>query len=108
MADYMLLLSQSQARGGGSATLPLSVMDMSGAQRPSYTLRPGRDKLRISGLSNLRSAGPLSETQDVFRVKRTETSVERGGLIRTRIEFDGGTNLTDVLNARLSVVANIA
>lgn len=108
LADYMLVLSQDQARGGGSATLPLAVMDASGAPRQSYTLRAGRDKLRIGGLSNLRSAGPMSETQDVFRIKRSETTVERGGLIRTRIEFDGGTNLTDVLQARLAVVANIA
>ena len=106
--NFMLAISQTQARGGGSATLPGTVTDNNGNPRAAYLLKAGRDRIRISGLTNLRSASPLSEVQDLFRVARTETTVERGGLLRTRIDFDGGTNLTDVLQARLAVAANIA
>ena len=39
--------------------------------------------------------------RDVFRISRVETTVAKDGSMSTRAELDNGTNLLEVLQARL-------
>lgn len=107
-AGLALALSQRAARGGGWASLPQVVQTPSGP-RPSCLLRSGRDRLRLIGLPD---SGNLLETDtrryDTFHLRRVEVSVDDYGVPRTRVEFDGGGDLMEVLNARLSQPASRA
>lgn len=103
-----LLLAARAARGGGSATVPDTVMAASGPM-PAALLKAGRDRLRIR---DLRESGMLTESDtrrfDTFHVRRVETTLARGGHISTRVEFDGGADLLEVLQARLTMASVMA
>lgn len=100
---FALALALAGARGGGSGTVPASIAGPYGARRPACLLRSGRDRIRITDLPD---SGPLPESdanrQDSFLVRRVETTVKNGQPV-TRIEFDGGADLLDVLSARLAL-----
>lgn len=102
-AGFALALAQRASRGGGWAQLPAFVQTPTGP-RPSCLLRAGRDRLRVTGLPD---AGNLLETDtrryDTFHLKRVEVTVDDRGAPRTRVEFDGGGDLMEVLNARLAL-----
>jgi hypothetical protein len=60
-------------------------------------LRAGRDRIQIPDLPDSGSfTGPR---RDTFLVRRVETTVSNG-TASTRIEFDGGADLLEVLQAR--------
>lgn len=103
-----LKLALASARGGGSATLPLTVGLPGGGGKPACLLKAGRDRIRITDLPD---SGPLTATGsdrlDTFLVRRVETTVTNG-LPRTRVEFDGGADLLEVLQARLAVAQAVA
>lgn len=105
---FALGLSQIASRGAGQATLPLSVKLPNGASKPSCLLRPGIDRLRIVDLLD---GGPMLEQgtsrRDVFRISRIETTVSKDGSPNTRVELDQGTNLLEVLQARLALEAGV-
>ncbi len=103
---FILNLSQAASRGAGSCVLTDDVVT-EGGRKPSCLVKAGRDRIRINDLPD---PGYLHESDsrrfDTFRVKRVETTVERGGNARTRIEFDGGADLLEVLDARLSAATS--
>lgn len=100
---FALNLALAGARGGGSGEIPDQVAGTDGTRRPACLLRSGRDRIRITDLPD---AGPWPETdanrQDSFLVRRVETTVTNGQ-VSTRIEFDGGADLLEVLGARLAL-----
>lgn len=102
---FVLNLIQASARGAGSGTLADDVLTTSG-RKPSCLVKAGRDRIRVLDLPD---PGPLHETDprrfDTFRIRRVETTLERGGKPLTRIEFDGGADLIEVLTARLADAA---
>ena len=106
---FALRLSQQSARGGGSATLPSMIALPGGGFKPSSLLRAGRDRIRIL---DLRDAGALLQSDlrglDTFLIRRVETTIHPDGTPETRIEFDGGADLMEVLNARLAEAAVLA
>ncbi len=101
--SFALLLAQRTARGGGYCLLGDTVGLPGGGRKPACLLKAGRDRIRITDLPD---AGPLHESDsrryDTFHVRRCETSVVNG-VPQTRVEFDGGADLMEVLQARLAV-----
>jgi hypothetical protein len=106
---FALRLGLRTARGGGSAILPQYVSTPGGMQKPSCLLKAGRDRIRITDLPD---NGPSLETDtrrfDTFHVSRVEVTVDAAGVPQTRVEFDGGADLMEVLQARLAVAATLA
>jgi hypothetical protein len=102
---FALNLALAGARGGGSGTVPATIRLPGGGDKPACLLKSGRDKIRIL---NLTDSGSLTDSdsnrQDSFLVRRVETTV-KNGLPTTRIEFDGGADLLEVLQARLALAA---
>lgn len=97
-ASYVLSLDQSSTRGSGSCQLPIVLSD----GRPAHLLKAGRDKIQITDLSS--SGSKLAEAPssvDVYRISRVEVTVTNG-VPRTKIEFDQGADLIEVLQARLA------
>lgn len=103
-ARFALGLSQRAARGGGWATLPPYVQTP-GGPRPSCTLQAGRDRIRLLGIADPRSMLDDRLALDTFHLRRVEVTIGRGGAPQTRVEFDGGGDLMEVLNARLELAA---
>ncbi len=105
---FALALALAGARGGGSGTLPATVRLPGGGAKPACLLKAGRDRARILDLSD---SGALTaadaDRQDSFLVRRVETTVQ-DGTPATRVEFDGGADLLEVLQARLSLAATTA
>jgi hypothetical protein len=102
---FALNLALASARGGGSGTVPDTVTLPAGGRKPACLLKSGRDRIRILDLPG---SGSVTETdanrQDSFLVRRVETSVKKGKP-STRVEFDGGADLLEVLTARLALSA---
>lgn len=102
---FALQLALASARGGGSGIIADSVTLPTGGRKPACLLKSGRDRLRILDLPG---SGSLTETdanrQDSFLVRRVETTV-KNGQPSTRVEFDGGADLLEVLTARLVLSA---
>jgi hypothetical protein len=75
-----------------------------GGSKPACLLKAGRDRIRITDLPD---SGPLHETDtrrfDCFHVRRVETTEQPDGTQQTRVDFDGGADLMEVLQARLAV-----
>lgn len=98
--QFAMQLANNAARGAGSCTLPGTVSAL-GGRKPACLVRAGRDRIRITDLPD---PGPLHETDtrrfDTFRVRRVETTIQPGGQLDTRVEFDGGADLMEVLAAR--------
>lgn len=107
LGNFALSLAQAAQRGGGSALVPGMVMSGAG-RRPAELIRAGRDRIRITDLPD---PGPLHETDtrrfDTFRVRRVETTL-RDSVPQTRVEFDGGADLLEVLQARLADATQLA
>jgi hypothetical protein len=101
--SFALLLAQRTARGGGYCLLGDTVALPGGGRKPACLLKAGRDRIRITDLPD---SGPLHETDtrryDTFHVRRVETSIVNGQA-QTRVDFDGGADLMEVLQARLAV-----
>jgi hypothetical protein len=94
---FALLLARDSARGSGSCTVRDTVMLPGGGRKPAMLLRAGRDRIQIPDLPDSGSfTGPR---RDTFLVRRVETTVSNG-TASTRIEFDGGADLLEVLQAR--------
>lgn len=102
---FALQLALAGARGGGSGTIADSVTLPGGGRKAACLLKSGRDRLRILDLPG---SGSITETdanrQDSFLVRRVETNV-KNGQPTTRVEFDGGADLLEVLTARLAMSA---
>jgi hypothetical protein len=103
--QFALLLSQRTARGGGYAILPDTVALPGGGRKPACLLKSGRDRLRITDLPD---SGPLHEADsrryDTFHVRRVEMTIVNG-VPQTRVDFDGGADLMEVLQAREAAFA---
>jgi hypothetical protein len=101
--SFALLLAQRTARGGGYCLLGDTVALPGGGRKPACLLKAGRDRIRITDLPD---SGPLHEQDtrryDTFHVRRVETSIVNGQA-QTRVDFDGGADLMEVLQARLAV-----
>jgi hypothetical protein len=101
--SFALLLSQRTARGGGYCLLGDTVGLPGGGRKPACLLKAGRDRLRITDLPD---SGPLHETDsrrtDTFHIRRVETSIVNGRP-QTRVDFDGGADLMEVIAARAAV-----
>lgn len=104
-AGYALALAQRAARGGGWAVLPERVQTPSGPML-SCLLRAGRDRLRIAGLPDSGSLLDEDRSTDTFHLRRVESTLDEGGRISTRAEFDGGGDLLEVLGAQLANAMN--
>lgn len=103
LGQFALALSQASVRGAGSCTLPLMVRLPSGGTKPACLLKAGRDRIRIPDLPTI--GGVLARDAnryDTFLVRRVETTIDEHGVPRTRVEFDGGADLLDVLTGRLA------
>lgn len=100
-AGYALALSQRAARGGGWAVLPERVMTPAGPKL-SCLLRAGRDRLRIAGLPDGGSLLDEDRSTDTFHLRRVESTLDDSGHVSTRVEFDGGGDLLEVLGAQLA------
>ena len=102
---FALLLARDSARGSGSCTVRDTVMLPGGGRKPAMLLRAGRDRIQIPDLPDSGSfTGPR---RDTFLVRRVETTVSNG-TASTRIEFDGGADLLEVLQARTSAALEAA
>lgn len=108
LGNFALSLAQAAARGAGSASIPDTVRTPQG-RKPACLLRAGLDRLQVIDMPD---AGPIHESDtrryDNFRVRRVETTVTTGGKPQTRVEFDGGADLLEVLQARLAVAAGVS
>lgn len=106
--ETLLALWEQQARAAGPLTLPGNIQLPGGGTKPAHLLKAGIDRLQITDLPN---AGPWTETDtrrfDTFRIRRTESRVERGGRVVTSVELDAGADLVEVLNARLQDAVGI-
>lgn len=109
LANLALALAVANARGGGSASLRGDVRLAGGGHKPACLLRAGRDRIQIPDLLD---AGPLTgaagQRGDIFLVRRVESSLQADGSLATRIEFDQGADLLEVLQARLAIAAQVA
>lgn len=96
---FALLLARDSARGGGSCTVNDTVHLPGGGRKPAMLLRAGHDRIQIPDLPD---SGPMTgPRRDTFLVRRVETTVANGRA-QTRIEFDGGADLMEVLQARMA------
>ncbi len=96
---FALLLSRDSARGGGSCTVGDTVQLPGGGRKPAMLLRAGHDRIQIPDLPD---SGPITgQRRDTFLVRRVETTISAGRAL-TRIEFDGGADLMEVLQARMA------
>jgi hypothetical protein len=96
---FALLLARDSARGGGSCTVGDTVHLPGGGRKPAMLLRAGRDRIQIPDLPD---SGPMTgPRRDTFLVRRVETTIANGRA-QTRIEFDGGADLMEVLQARMA------
>lgn len=96
---FALLLARDSARGGGSCTVGDTVRLPGGGRKPAMLLRAGRDRIQIPDLPD---SGPITgQRRDTFLVRRVETTISAGRAL-TRIEFDGGADLMEVLQARMA------
>ncbi len=102
---FALLLARDSARGSGSCTVGDTVMLPGGARKPAMLLRAGRDRIQIPDLPD--SGSFSGERRDTFLVRRVETTIQ-DGRASTRIEFDGGADLMEVLNARTAMALSAA
>lgn len=103
LGQFALNLAQQSARGSGSAVLPDTVRLPGGGRLPACLLKAGRDRIRIADLPVV--GGFLaSDTRryDTFLIRRVETTIDEYGTPRTRVEFDQGADLLEVLVARLT------
>jgi hypothetical protein len=104
-----LALAQTVQRGGGSAVFTRDVGTAGGGTKHPCLLRSGRDRLRITDLPD---SGPVNTIDtrryDTFHIRRVETTITRGQIPSTRVEFDDGADLLEVLQARLAVAATIS
>lgn len=99
----VLLLSQRSQRGAGSLTIRGDVRLPGGGTKPAALLKAGRDRIRIPDIPD----GGSFTTQDTrrydtFMVRRVEWTLGDGGDLVTRVDFDGGNDLLEVLNARVA------
>lgn len=102
---FALLLARDSARGSGSCTVGDTVHTPGGGRKPAMLLRAGRDRIQIPDLPDSGSfTGPR---RDTFLVRRVETTIS-DGRASTRIEFDGGADLMEVLQARTSAALEAA
>lgn len=105
---FALALEEQQSRGVGSVTLPRTVITDTGP-KGAHLLKSGVDRLRVLGLPN---AGPLvapdSRRFDTFRIRRVSTTWSENGTPTTTAELDAGSNLLEVLQARLQLAGAIA
>lgn len=103
-----LALALASARGSGWAILPDAVTVPGGGRKPACLLKAGRDRIRISDIPRLSSLVDAATQFDTFRISRVEPTIDAHGIPRTRVEFDGGADLMEVLNARLAIAATVA
>jgi hypothetical protein len=107
--NIALALAQTAQRGSGSVVLTGPIGGSGFVRKDPATLKAGRDRLRIVDLPD---AGRVSEADtrryDIFHIRRVETSVQRGQTPSTRVEFDGGADLLEVMQARFAVAAIVA
>lgn len=100
---FALRLAQRAARTGGTVTLKGDVRLPGGGTMPAALLRAGRDRVRLLGLND---GGDLfaSDTRsiDTFLVRRVECTATKDGMLSTRVDFDEGVDLMEVLTARLT------
>lgn len=105
---YALRLANAGQRGSGSAILPDFVALSTGGRKPASLLKAGRDRLRVLDIPD---AGSLFEGDtrryDTFRIQRVETTFVNGQP-RTRVEFDTGADLLEVLQAQLAAAVGNA
>lgn len=97
---YALKLAQASQRGGGSVTVSGAVHEPGGGSRQATLLRAGRDRIRVPELNDGSYFVSDTRSLDAFQVERVETTVT-GGRASTRVEFDTGADLMEVLNARI-------
>lgn len=99
---FALLLAASSARAGGSCTVGDTVHLPGGGRLPAILLKAGRHRIQIPDLPDSGSMTEMGTRRDTFLIRRVETTVQ-GGRMSTRIEFDGGADLLEVLNARTAM-----
>lgn len=96
---FALLLARDSAKGGGSCVVGDTVHLPGGGRKPAMLLRAGHDRIQIPDLPD---SGPMTgQRRDTFLVRRVETTIA-SGRAQTRIEFDGGADLMEVLQARMA------
>jgi hypothetical protein len=101
--DFVLLLSQMNARATGSAVMRGNVLTPSGPM-PAMLLRPGLDRLGIPDLPDLPLFGG---SRREFIVKRVESTASREG-VSTTAELGTGANLIETLQARIELATALA
>lgn len=105
---FYLALQERQARANGSATLPDVVQTFESSQEiPAFYLRAGLHRLKITDLPNFGVYTDLSSL-NTFRLKRVETTIGDNGVPSTKVEFDAGADLLEVMQARLSLLTGLA
>jgi hypothetical protein len=104
---FALALEEQQARGAGSVTLPHTVITDSGPMG-AHLLKAGVDRLRIANLPN---SGPVVAADnrrfDTFRISRISTQWSDTGTPTTTAELDAGSNLIEVIQARLQAASQL-
>lgn len=99
-----LALEQAQTRAAGSGELPATVTLPGGGQKLAHLLKPGIDRLKVTGLPN---AGTWTEADtaryDTFRIARLTAARQTGGGVRTTVELDRGADLMETLTADLTL-----
>lgn len=104
---FALRLAALGARGGGSCTVGDTVRLPGGGRVPAMLLRAGRDRIQIPDLPSDESVFRGAPRGDTFLIRRVETTLAQGRA-RTRIEFDGGADLLEVLQARTQMALQAA
>lgn len=104
-ANYVLQVLFAQARTAGTVQLPKKIRDRNGTPFPSYRLKSGIHRLRISDAPTRAGTFTGADT-DSFRISRVENNVDTtSGQVTTRVELDAGPNLIETLTARLNTAS---
>lgn len=104
-ANFVLQVLYLQARMAGSATLPKYVRDRKGSPVPSYRLKSGIDRLRITDTPDRTGLLTSSDT-DSYRISRVESNVDTSsGQVTTRVTVDAGPDLMETLTSRLNIAS---
>jgi hypothetical protein len=99
---FALSLAQSSQRGGGSVSIAGNVdVSSAGGSKPATLIRAGRDRIRVPELNDGNVFVNDDRSLDTFLVERVETTVTNGRAV-TRVEFDSGADLMEVINARMT------
>lgn len=104
---FLLALSQDNSRAAGSIQLPATVK-VSGGVKPSYLLRPGRERIAIHGIPIDTQKIGENVRGDTFSIARISVTEDANGVPSVTAEVDSGADLVETLSARMELATQVS